>query len=1241
MGIASLAVVVGCVVAATPPERAGSVAVPPVAPANGPRWAEPTLHALVGGTVHTGPGESIQNGVVLLEGGRVAAVGEASKVQVPAEARVWEVAGHHLYAGFIDPYVEVEAARGSPTEAGAHWSPNVTPLRRASVDGETARALRRLGFAVAGVAPMDAGLRRGGVFRGWGSVVSLGEEPSSASRPRPGVYRAEAYQSVAFETSGGDAEDVDRWASYPSSKMGAIALVRQTLADTDEAKRRGRVPAGLEPLVGGMLVFKVSSELDVSRAAGVGGEFGRAFAVVGTGTEYRRVGSVARAMASEHARGLVVPVNFPKAPDVSTVGRAEDTDLRTLMSWEQAPTNPRRLEESGVRASLTTSRLRDRADFWGNVRKAIRHGLSKEAALAMVTVRPASLLGVSGEVGEITPGRVANVVVADGDLFDPEGSAKVMTLFVEGHRYEVRESAVDLAGVWEITIPGAKPADRVLVLEGSEKRTRAYVRRDGKEAAAELRVSGRQVSWTFDHEPLDGTKGVFTMTGSVLSGGTSMSGTGLRADGGSFGFTAVKREPSKALGEWRVVKVDGVAKADDGEGVTLEIKPRQVRVEFAKPGAARVVIESGDVVFTPTGLKFSHSMEKLGGDGRSRDECVVEGDVLRGKGVLEDGSEHTYEAVRVEKQRRTPKVDPALVGRWLAERPERGAGEGHGVVAVYVTKAGGVVLHEAGRVIELEKVAFKGTTFRGEMGGGVEGGARVNGVIAEGSLRVEVARAGDDSAVLRAVRVAGDPEVLARVPEVLPMPFNAYGRFGEVALESVAIRNATVWTSGPRGIIENGVVVVREGTIAFVGTSEEYAAWGGAKAGLAELDAKGKHLTPGLIDCHSHTSLGTANESGQAVTAEVRIADEVNPDDVNWYRQLAGGLTMVNSLHGSANSIGGQNAVLKLRWGTEDASGMLVTEAAPGIKFALGENPKRGNSGSRSTGRYPQTRMGVEAQIRERLQAAREYAATPAGERGRDLELEILAEVLSGKRLVHCHAYRQDEIVMLCEVARDFGFRIGTFQHVLEGYKVAEYVREYSGGGSAFSDWWAFKVEVQDGIPQGPPLMHKVGAVVSYNSDDTELARRMQGEAAKGVKYGGLAAGEALTFVTINPAKQLKVDAVTGSIEAGKRADLALWSGSPISTASRCEATWVEGRRLFDIAEDRVLRQRDAGERKRLLQKALGASGERAEEGGGDTEEEVRRPRGMSVATYVRMVQLGIDPWASRAGECGCGEVHE
>ena len=1234
MGFVSVVLAVGCVLAGSPPETGSRASVPPVAPANGPRWNEPTLHALVGGTVHTSPGESVANGVVLMEGGRIVAVGEASRVPVPAEARVWDVTGHHLYAGFVDPYVEAEGSRVGVGEPGSHWSPNVTPQRRAAVDGETARVMRRLGFVAAGIAPMDPGLRRGGVFRGWGSVVSLGEEPSSASRARPGVYRAEAYQSVAFETSGGDAEDVDRWASYPSSKMGAIALVRQTLADTDEARRRGSVRAGLAPLVDGMLMFKVNSDLDVARAAEVGGEFSRAFAVVGTGTEYRRVGSVARALASEHARGLVVPVNFPRVPDVSTVGRAEDTDLRTLMSWEQAPTNLRRLEESGVRASVTTARLRDRADFWGNLRKAIRHGLSREAALAMLTVRPASLLGVSGELGEIAAGRGANVVVADGDLFDAEGSARVMTVFIEGHRYDVREASVDLAGVWEVSIPGAKPADRVLVVEGSERKPRAFVRRDGKESAAELRVSGRQVSWTFDHEPLDGTKGVFTISATVLSGGKSMSGTGLRADGGSFGFTATKREPSAALGEWRVVKADGVA-ADEDEVVTLEIRPRLVKVVLTKRGGTPVVIESDDVVFTATGLRFSHGLEKLGGEGRSRDEVVVEGDVLRGKGVLPDGSEHTYEAVRVEKQPKTPKVDPSLVGGWIVERPEREKGGSGGVVAVYVTKAGRVVVHEAGRVTLLEPVTIEGSAFRGDLRG-----AKVSGGVSDGRMSVEVKEPDGGTAMLRAVRVAGDPETLAMVPEVLPMPFNAYGRFGEAPAESVVIRGATVWTSGARGIIENGVVVVSEGAIAFVGTIEEYASWGGAKAGLIEIDARGKHLTPGLIDCHSHTSLGTANEGGQAVTAEVRILDEVNPDDVNWYRQLAGGLTMVNSLHGSANSIGGQNAVLKLRWGAEDAEEMRVKEAAAGIKFALGENPKRGNSGSRSTTRYPQTRMGVEAQIRERLQAAREYAAAPEAARGRDLELETLAEVLAGTRLVHCHAYRQDEIVMLCEVARDFGFKIGTFQHVLEGYKVAEYVREYSGGGSAFSDWWAFKVEVQDGIPQGPPLMHRVGAVVSYNSDDTELARRMHGEAAKGVKYGGLPPAEALTFVTINPAKQLKVDAVTGSIEAGKRADLALWSGSPMSTASRCEVTWVEGRRLFDIAEDRALRERDAAERKRLLQKALGAADERREKDDGD-EEEVRRPRGMSVATYVRMVQLGIDPWASRAGECGCGEVHE
>ncbi len=434
------------------------------------------------------------------------------------------------------------------------------------------------------------------------------------------------------------------------------------------------------------------------------------------------------------------------------------------------------------------------------------------------------------------------------------------------------------------------------------------------------------------------------------------------------------------------------------------------------------------------------------------------------------------------------------------------------------------------------------------------------------------------------------PPVVASFPPVYPP-----GEFGRPALplqaERLFIKGATIWTSGPAGTIENGDMLVEKGRIVKVGKSLP------TPSGATLIDGTGKHVTAGLIDAHSHSAAaGSVNETGQAITAEVRIADVIDPDDIGIYRELAGGLTSANILHGSANAIGGQNQVIKLRWGAL-AEQMKFEGAMPGIKFALGENPKQSNWGNENTTRYPQTRSGVEQIIRDEFTAAKDYRQQWADYRGlktripprRDLQAETLLEILEGKRLVHSHSYRQDEILALMRVAEDYGFRIATFQHILEGYKVADVMAKHGVGGSSFSDWWAYKMEVIDAIPYNGSIMHKAGVVVSFNSDSDELARRMNLEAAKAVKYGGTPPDEALKFVTINPAKQLRIDKRVGSLEAGKDADFVVWSGSPLSTMSICEQTWIDGRRYFDRAEDRAMNDEVSRERSALIQKALEA----------------------------------------------------
>ncbi len=442
-----------------------------------------------------------------------------------------------------------------------------------------------------------------------------------------------------------------------------------------------------------------------------------------------------------------------------------------------------------------------------------------------------------------------------------------------------------------------------------------------------------------------------------------------------------------------------------------------------------------------------------------------------------------------------------------------------------------------------------------------------------------------------------EPQPWSIAPEFFPTPLGAFGRLEPAfSPETIFIHNATIWTGNDEfGVIEDGDMIVRDGKITEVGTNLD------KPRGAYVIDGTGKHITAGLIDCHSHTGIsrGAINEGTQAITAEVRINDVINPDDINWYRELAGGLTAANQLHGSANPIGGQNSVVKLRWG-QSASAFRFENAIPGIKFALGENVKQANWGDKYTTRYPQTRMGVEQLMRSAFAAARDYQRqwseynslsdaqkyktfAPA----RDLELDTLVEILDGKRLVHCHSYRQDEILMLVRLADEFGFTIGTFQHILEGYKVAQELADHGAGASGFSDWWAYKFEVYDAIPYNGSILHETGVLTSFNSDSNELARRMNLEGAKAIKYGNVSPADALDFVSLNPAKQLRIDAYTGSLESGKDADFVIWSGDPMSTLTRCEETWIDGSCMFSLEEDAALRVYAQQERTRIIQKLL------------------------------------------------------
>lgn len=984
------------------------------------------------------PGQILESASVFIRGSSIIAVGE--NIDRPAGAEKIDLTGKTIYAGFIDGFGEIDVDE-PPTSGVGHWNGYVLPRRAASTEINSVSnlsAFRSQGITLRVIAP------RGAIVKGSSALVMLD------GNTRASLVDDNVAQHLQLTVPRDKRRD-----EYPNSPMGAVALLRQTLSDADWYNRAWNAYRS-KPLLprpdrnddllrlsrdmrDGRFVVDAPNERMAIRADKLASEFSLDIAFRGSGREYRDLAGI-----SATGRTILVPVDFPDAPDVSSEAQAADVELRELMHWHFAPENPARLSSAGVAICLTTDGLDDPKKFLKNVRRAVKRGLSPDAALAALTTAPATWLGMEKVFGQVHAGALANLVITDGDVFDEK--TRILETWVSGKRFRHASAAEPspdaLAGRWKTSL-----------------------RIDSKTFPVKLQLERDKAKWT----------------GKLMSDSEDPQTKDEQSPD-------EKKDKKQRHAEWKKI-----ARAVDRLTAWVDLSHADGRFPAGPSRITLITVPDSDPLTIFSSI------------------------------TLPDGKQQEL--------------------RWKKSPPD-------------------------------ESTKEKDTNDK---------------VTDTDEQSTDTANDPSDSESTDSDESLSDSsDPLDQIS--INYPLGGRGVVGPIeTAPAVIFRNATIWTCADAGVLEMADVLIVNGKIGAVGKSIE------PPQGCRIIDANGKHLTPGLIDCHTHMGTdGGVNESGQAVTAEVRVGDFVDNSDMNIYRQLAGGLTCSNILHGSANPIGGQNQVIKLRWG-DSMDGMKMSEAPQGIKFALGENVKRSNRSEPQT-RYPASRMGVEQLFRDRFHAAEEYARRHQRWREgkhdglpprRDYELDAIAEILDGKRWIHCHSYRQDEIVALLDLLDKFEITIGTLQHILEGYKVADRMLEHGAMASAFSDWWAYKFEVYDAIPYNGAIMHDVGIVVSFNSDDRELARHLNTEAAKAMKYGGVPAEEALKFVTLNPAKQLRIDDHVGSIEIGKDADVVLWSGPPLSTLSRCEQTWVDGRPMFTIESDQQLRDRDAQWRSILIAKIL------------------------------------------------------
>lgn len=955
-----------------------------------------TTYAFTNATIILSEEQRVNNGTLLIKDGLIISVTENGKA--PAGSVVYDLKGKFIYPGLIDVYttygipdlkrasVGPSPQQNSNTKGAYNWNQAIKPETNAvqlfNTDNKSAEEMRGLGFGTV------LTFQRDGIVRGAASVVSLGDAKENEL-----VIKDKAAAMYSFD-KGVSTQD------YPTSLMGSIALIRQTYLDAawyknNKAKKEFNISLeafnNLQTLP---QIFESSTKFNSLRAAKIGDEFNVSYIIKSAGTEYQRLDDIKKTNCR-----FILPLNFPAAYDVEDAYDAMSISLTDIKHWEMAPANPYAFEKYFIPFAITTADLKDKKDFWKNLRKAIAYGLSEKQALKSLTSTPAEMLNLSDQLGKLKPGYLANFIITSGNLFDEK--TVIYENWIQGKSYKIKDyNFVDLRGTYDLTYG---EAHEQLVIEGEADRPKGKIVHDTAKSTVNITISGSSISLSFKPQNQEGT---IRLSGSYTSTPVKMNGKGQDVTGTWMNWNAVFKSASTAT----ETKKDSTKKEQPSFGKVI-----YPFCAYGKP------------------LDEHNGFDKL------------------------------------------------------------------------ITE-------------------FK----------------------------------------------------------------NRY--------DAILIKNVTVWTNEAEGVLKNKDVYITEGHIVRIDDDINASKLAYAKV----IDGTGKHLTPGIIDEHSHIAVaGGVNEMAQASSAEVRIGDVVDPEDINIYRQLSGGVTCSQLLHGSANPIGGQSALVKLRWG-KSAEEMKYAKADGFIKFALGENVKQSNFGDYNTIRFPQSRMGVEQVFYDYFIRAREYDAkqkafaalndkmkATAAPFRRDLELEAIAEILNKKRFITCHSYVQSEINMLMHVGDSLGFQVNTFTHILEGYKVADKMKARGIGASTFSDWWAYKMEVQDAIPYNAALMNQMGIVTAINSDDAEMGRRLNQEAAKSVKYGGMSEEDALKLVTLNPAKLLHISDRVGSIKVGKDADVVLWSDHPLSIYARVEKTIIDGQFYFDQEEDLMLRTEMQKERTRIIQKMI------------------------------------------------------